>query len=88
MYKISYTKTAAEDLLKLDRIVAQRIAKKIDFFALQKDIKPFCKSLTGLGSKFRFRIGDYRAIFQIDNSGNIQILMILRIKHRKDIYDL
>jgi len=43
--------------------------------------------LRGLGDgRFRFRIGDYRAIFAIDKSGKIQILMILNVKHRKEIY--
>ena len=30
--------------------------------------------------------GDYRAIFDLDKDGNIVILLILRIKHRKEVY--
>jgi mRNA-degrading endonuclease RelE of RelBE toxin-antitoxin system len=36
---------------------------------------------------YRFRIGDYRAIFDVDENNNIKILLILTIGHRKDIYD-
>lgn len=88
MYKISYTEPAIRDLSNLEKSIAKRITNKILFFASQDDIKPFCKALTCFAGRFRFRIGDYRAIFKIDETGNIHILMILRIKHRKDIYDL
>ena len=39
-----------------------------------------------LGGLFRFRIGDYRAIFRPDSRGQIVILLILRVGHRSEIY--
>jgi mRNA interferase RelE/StbE len=86
MYKVIYSENAVKDLRRIDRKIAQRIIKKIKGFAETDDIKPFAKSLKGFDEKLRFRIGDYRAIFKIDESGKIQILMILNVKHRKDIY--
>lgn len=88
MYKISYTEPATKDLANLEKSIAKRITSKILFFASQDSIKPFCKALTGFEGRFRFRIGDYRAVFRLDETGEIHILMILKIKHRKDIYDL
>ena len=88
MYQLVYTELALKDLSCLDRPNAKRITDKIRFFSSQPNLKPFCKALTGFHDRFRFRIGTYRAIFRIDSSGEIQILMILRIKHRKDIYEL
>lgn len=89
MYQVIYTEKAREDLRSLGLSVQQRIAKKIHFFSLQKNPLSFAKRLkyTALG-QYRFRIGDYRVLFDIDNKGKINILMILRIKHRKDVYDL
>lgn len=89
MHKVIYSYHAREDLLGFERKIAQRIIKKILFFSLQQDPVSFAKKLTnpGLG-QYRFRIGDYRALFDIDSRGKIQILMILRVKHRKDIYNL
>lgn len=89
MYQVIYTEKAREDLRSLGLSVQQRIAKKIHFFSLQKNPLSFAKRLknTALG-QYRFRIGDYRVLFDIDNKGKISILMILRIKHRKDVYDL
>lgn len=89
MYRIDYTATARKDLMDLDRSEAQRIAKKIGFFARQENIGPFCKMLQGFDPPtYRFRIGNYRVLFDLSSSKEIKILNILRIKHRKDIYDL
>ncbi|OGC82074.1 MAG: hypothetical protein A2V81_02895 [Candidatus Abawacabacteria bacterium RBG_16_42_10] len=89
MHQVIYTEKANEDLRNIDYSVAKRILKKILFFANQKDPLAFAKRLTNtdLGA-YRFRIGDYRAIFDTDRQGNIYLLKILRIKHRKDIYNL
>ena len=89
MHKVFYTHKAGEDLRNLDQKSAKRIIKKISFFSNQKNFLSFAKKLqnTAIGT-YRFRIGDYRAIFDIDAKGSIQILVILRIKHRKDVYNL
>lgn len=87
MYRVDYSKDAIKNLRKLDLQIAQRIVKKIFFFSQQKNPLAFAKPLKNLGTgRYRFRIGDYRAIFQVDSNGELQILMILKIKHRKDIY--
>ena len=89
MYQVIYSTNAREDLKKLEEKTAQRIIKKIFYFSQQKHPLTFAKRLTKVElGRYRFRIGDYRAIFDTDSRGNIQILMILRIKHRKDVYDL
>lgn len=89
MYEILYTKSAREDLKNLGRKIARRIIKKIAFYTSQEDPLKFAKPLhNNLLGQYRFRIGDYRAIFDRDRRGNIQILIVLRIKHRKDTYRL
>lgn len=38
---------------------------------------------------YRFRVGDYRILFDVEeNTGKVTILMVLRIKHRKEAYNL
>lgn len=84
---VAYSESALKDLRALDKKVAERIVKKINFFSIQKDLFSFAKALKGLGEgRYRFRIGDYRAIFKIDRNGRIEVLMVLRIKHRREIY--
>ncbi len=89
MHSVFYTQKAKDDLKNLELKTARRIIKKIFFFSNQKNPLSFAKKLsnTAIGM-YRFRIGDYRVIFDIDAKGSVQILMILRIKHRKDIYNL
>lgn len=86
MYEVIYSENAVKDLRRIDRKIAQRIIKKINSFSKKEDIKPFAKALKGFEGKYRFRIGDYRAIFSVDKSGEIHILMIFNVKRRKDIY--
>lgn len=88
MYKVIYSKKSDKDLEALDLDVARRITSKIEFFAEQKNPLWFATKLKrqNIGD-YRFRVGDYRIIFDIDEKGIIKILFILRIKHRKEIYD-
>jgi len=85
-YKIFYTKKAYKSLQKLSKTDSKNILDKISFFS-QNNPMTFSKKLHNPKyGTYRFRIGNYRAIFDLDDNGNIKILMILDIKHRKDIY--
>ena len=86
-YSLQYTKSARGDLGKMDKKIAVRVISKIDFYCSQNNPLEFASALTGqLEGLYRFRIGEYRAIFHKDARGKITMLTILRIKHRKDIY--
>jgi len=86
-YRPVYTKKAFSDLASFSKKDAKRILDKINYYCSQKSPLLHAKKLQDpkFGT-YRFRIGDYRAIFDIDKNGNITILLILTIKHRKDIY--
>ena len=58
--------TAAEQLAKLPPVVQERIKSKLDFYIHQKDPLHFAKRLTGLEA-YRYRIGDYRVLFEADS---------------------
>ncbi len=81
MYKIIITKRAARDLDLLDLVIKNRIGKKLKEYAT--DPISYARKLSHpeIGT-YRFRIGDYRVIFDIDDDK----LIILRIGHRKNIY--
>jgi mRNA interferase RelE/StbE len=87
MFKIEYTKNAVKDLRRLEKQTAKRILKKMDFFSKQEDPLSFAKKLTdsSLG-EYRFRIGDYRVLFDLNQDGSLQILMVLSVKHRREAY--
>jgi mRNA interferase RelE/StbE len=82
MFEIKWDKKAKEELEKLDNFLAQRIIKKIGEIA--ENPFPHVKKLKGV-PYFRLRVGDYRVILDIDNS--IKILLVLKLGHRKNIYE-
>ena len=86
-YRLKYTKQARKDLQACDRAVARRILNKLDDNVTLPDPLQRAKVLTGkLSGKYRYRIGDYRAIFKITDEGQIILLSILSVSHRKDVY--
>lgn len=85
MFRLEYTKNAARDIRRLDQQVAKRILKKMDFFSKQADPLKFAKKLkdSTLGD-YRFRIGDYRVLFDVDEDGSLKILMVLSVKPKME----
>ena len=80
-YRILYTARAEKDILGLEPFVRKRIGEKI----LLMSFNPFhyAEHLTDsrIGD-YRFRIGDYRVIFDIKGDE----LIVLRVGHRREIY--
>lgn len=86
-YTCKYTEHAVHDLKLLDQQVAQRVLKKVDFFCRSENPFTHAKPLKGgLEGIFRFRVGDYRVLFRQESSGKIVILLVLRVKHRREVY--
>jgi len=80
-FKLIYTKTAFNDIRKLDYIARKRIKKKIEEFSNNPIIhaKKLVDSVIG---EYRWRVGNYRIVFDIDKDK----IIILRVGHRKEIY--
>lgn len=84
---VRYVVLAQKDLRSLDKKIAQRIVLKVQSYTNATDPLVEAKRLSGaLNGLFRYRVGDYRVIFELDVTGVLTILTILRIKHRKDVY--
>lgn len=74
-----------KDLKKIDRKTACRILDKIDA-ALSKDPAKHGKPLKGaLKGLWRYRVGEYRGLYRIEHKD--VFVLVLRIGHRKNIYD-
>ena len=87
-YQAQWTHKALKDLLLIGNSIADRITKKVDAYCSNANPLRYAKALKGdFQGLYRFRIGDYRAVFQKQADGTLTILLILRVKHRKDIYD-
>jgi len=81
MYKVVLTQRALRDLKRLNRLAKKEILNKLAEYS--KEPLEYARKLVNpkIGT-YRFRIGDYRAIFDIEGKD----IVILRIGHRKDIY--
>lgn len=80
-YKILYTARAERDLTGLDPALQRRIGNKL--MSMSSNPLYYAEHLTdpAIGT-YRFRVGDYRIIFDIDRTS----MIILRIGHRREIY--
>ena len=81
MYQILYTRRAEKDILQFEPRMRKRVGERILF--MSKNPFHYAERLTDphIGT-YRFRIGDYRVIFDIAETS----VIILRIGHRRDIY--
>ena len=60
---------------------------KRSFLALSKEARSQIEEkLKSVHEEFRYRIGNYRAIFRKDDQGNFVFLVILKVGHRKEVY--
>ena len=79
--RLEYREVAKEQLKELPKDLRERIIKKLHFYASQREPLSFAKRLAGHGA-YRFRIGNYRAIFDLDDD----VLSILLIVKRESAY--
>jgi mRNA interferase RelE/StbE len=81
-FEIIWSDPASKALKKLDRPVAKRI-----FEAVGRLAKDTFHNVTRLVNSpyYRLRVGDYRIVFDIQE--DIMRVLILKVGHRKSIYD-
>ncbi len=73
--------SAKKDLKKIDKKIALKILKQIQKLENYPNI-PNIKRLKEHYPPFRYRIGNYRVLFDIDDD----VLIVVHVKHRKDAY--
>lgn len=80
-YRLTYTNRAIRDIDALEPTIKSRIGKAL--LRYEKNPLAFAEPLkdSELGS-YRFRIGDYRVIFDLEHDE----IVVLRVGHRRDIY--
>ena len=84
-YHAILSDTAQKDLDSLDAVLRKRIAKKIVFYAQNGEPLKYAVKLTEFAAgSYRYRIGKYRAIFDLDEKR--RIVNIVHIEHRRSVY--
>ena len=80
MFEIIWEKRALQETQELERNISSRIYKKVSELKegfQSKDIEKIKGE-----NKFRLRVGDYRALFSLENNR----ITTWKVGHRKNIY--
>jgi mRNA interferase RelE/StbE len=82
-WRWSFTEKSAGQFKKLDRLIRKRIVNKLDLWCKYEKPLKFAESLVNseLGS-YRFRVGDYRIIIDVEEN----MIIVLAVGHRREIY--
>ncbi len=80
-FRLVYTERATKEVSKLPAQTKQRIAETLERYSDAPLTYARKMAEPTLGS-YRFRIGDYRVIFDIDDES----IVILRVGHRREVY--
>jgi len=82
MHKLIFSKKALDQLNKLENELKERIWNKLQL--CKEDPFRFLEHLEEIEG-YKLRVGDYRAIIDVDNKN--KIIHVLKMGHRKNIYE-
>lgn len=83
MFNFELKSKAAREIEKLSPQVRKRILRKLKFYSSRENPLRFAEKLKDRRfGEYRFRIGDYRVLFDVENHK----IIILKVGDRKDIY--
>jgi mRNA interferase RelE/StbE len=81
-YEVLFSDLALKQLRKLDQEIRQRIIAMIERIRIRPD--DYVRKLVG-DDGYRLRVGNYRVIMDLDREK--LIILVLRIGHRRNVYD-
>ena len=83
-YQITLAPSAARQLRKFDPDVRRRIQAVLELLAVDPR-PPAAIRLVGGSGEWRVRTGDYRVVYEIHDDR--LLILVLRMGHRREIYD-
>ena len=83
MYELISSPNAFKSLEKLEKSVQERITSALGRLRIRPESCDI-KRLVGMPG-YRFRVGDYRVIIDLDQ--NKLMILVIKIGHRKNIYE-
>jgi mRNA-degrading endonuclease RelE of RelBE toxin-antitoxin system len=79
--RLRFTDTANGQLTVLPLRTQTRIVEKLELYSLRPHPLKFAEPLTG-SDNYRFRVGDYRVIFEVLHD----VIWVIAIKRRDEAY--
>lgn len=83
LYEIIFSIKAKKQLIKLERNTQERIISALEKIRIRPET--FVTKLIG-DQGYKLRVGDYRVIMDIDK--NSLIILVIKVGHRKNIYNI
>lgn len=81
--RVVFTHSAFRQFKKLGNDIQKRIDEKLIIYISQPNPLRFADKLQDFRfGSFRFRVGDYRVLFDTKDD----LIVILKVGHRKDVY--
>ena len=84
--EIRYSKAAIRFLSKLDKKSVTRIRTAVQGLTHQPPIGDIKRMQGFADQRKRLRVGEWRVIFRYDTDGAVEVLLVLDIGNRGDIY--
>ena len=85
-YQVEFEPEALADLDRMDSSDRKRIFRKINWLALNFEQTTSQRLSANLAGFYKLRVGNYRVIYSVDEQG--QLVAIIRVGHRSEIYDM
>jgi mRNA interferase RelE/StbE len=79
-YSIEFKPRAVKDIEVLPSRIQGRVLAKIE--EMSDNLAGDVKRLTQLTPEYRLRVGEYRALFEVEGS----TIVVYRIRHRREAY--
>jgi mRNA interferase RelE/StbE len=83
-YRVALTTSAEKELHRLPTEMIARIVPRLEHLA-SVPRPPGCKKLTGGDKEWRIRVGNYRIVYEIDDTA--RTVDVTRIAHRREVYE-
>jgi mRNA interferase RelE/StbE len=82
-YRVLIPRPVQKQLDSLPSVALTKILQRLQ--ELEENPRPIgCVKLKGYVQEYRIRVGDYRVRYEINDEQ--QIVVLLLVKHRKDVY--
>ena len=82
-HRIEFSPAASRQFRDLEKLAQVRILRTIE--ALQETPRPpSCQKLECEEPLYRIRVGDYRIIYEVHDTG--LLVLVLKVGHRRDVY--
>ncbi len=83
-FTVELKPAARKELEQLPDAVLGRVVRKLESLG-SVPRPPGCKKLKGYKDQWRVRIGDWRAVYIVDDE--LKLVSVTRIAHRRDVYE-